>query len=322
MVLNPISFKESKSSVKRNSVDASEKGQSKSDKGKEREDEENLIRKSKSGAPCTHDGGASETDVARRKKRRQSIEEDPSPACSRPQRKTRKKSQAPKRGRHSGGTTSSKKSPYFKQRASRGSRSSVGSASTMEEEDSEQSRGKQSSGSDSEYVPQGRSQTNSRSKKRNVSVHSNNSDDDFEQPKKKRRRLSKSVGGSPSKKLKEAVESTSKKQSVERQLKSHSKTSLRKESESPVTIDSGECSLNQSRGSSESIEIVKSEETASWAEVYLPGESGSRIENKTKKWTCVHLPSCSVNQPHLCEKHCTLPLNYVIAIENGESSYV
>ena len=57
---------------------------------------------------------------------------------------------------------------------------------------------------------------------------------------------------------------------------------------------------------------VKSEDprdTTSWVEVYVTSK---------KKWVCVHLPSCSVGQPHLCERDCSIPLSYVIAFETGE----
>ena len=60
------------------------------------------------------------------------------------------------------------------------------------------------------------------------------------------------------------------------------------------------------------VEVVEVEETGSWAEVYSPVR---------KKWLCVHLLSCSMEHPQLCEKHSLLPLHYVVAFENGEASY-
>lgn len=57
------------------------------------------------------------------------------------------------------------------------------------------------------------------------------------------------------------------------------------------------------------VELVGVEETGRWAEVYFPSR---------KRWVCVHLPSLSVDQPQLCEKHCWIPLHYVVAFENSE----
>ena len=65
---------------------------------------------------------------------------------------------------------------------------------------------------------------------------------------------------------------------------------------------------NEGCGLSEEVELVEVEETGSWTEVYVPG---------MKKWACLHLSSCSVDQPKLCEKHCSLPLHYVLAFEHG-----
>ena len=63
----------------------------------------------------------------------------------------------------------------------------------------------------------------------------------------------------------------------------------------------------------ELVGVTEGEETGSWAEVYVP---------ERKKWVCVHLPSCSVDQPQLCEKHSPLPLHYVVAFERCEPLYV
>ena len=46
----------------------------------------------------------------------------------------------------------------------------------------------------------------------------------------------------------------------------------------------------------------------SWVEVYVQSK---------RQWKSVHLPSLSVGQPQLCEKHCSQPLHYIIGIENG-----
>lgn len=51
------------------------------------------------------------------------------------------------------------------------------------------------------------------------------------------------------------------------------------------------------------------DDVMSWVEVYVCGE---------EKWVSAHIPSCSVGQPHLCERDCPLPLNYVLAFQSGE----
>lgn len=48
--------------------------------------------------------------------------------------------------------------------------------------------------------------------------------------------------------------------------------------------------------------------TTSWAEVY--------VQTK-QQWASLHIPSCSVGHPKLCEKHCCVPLSYVIGVESG-----
>lgn len=50
-------------------------------------------------------------------------------------------------------------------------------------------------------------------------------------------------------------------------------------------------------------------DTGNWVEVMSPG---------LQRWWCVHTPSCSIDQPQLCEKYCTVPLRYVVAFENSE----
>ena len=55
------------------------------------------------------------------------------------------------------------------------------------------------------------------------------------------------------------------------------------------------------------VEVLNVDETGSWSEVYFPDR---------KRWLCVHLTSCSIDQPQLCEKHCLLPLHYVVAFQN------
>ena len=329
MVLNPVSFKENKSSVKRKSVDMGEKTQSKSDGGKNEDNGETSKLKTESA----EDVSSETIRKARRKRRRSALEKDvssppsPSSSSSQPQRKSRRQPQTSKQRRCSEGATTSKNSPYFKKQAKsspyspyfqkqvetkRKSSQTRESAGNIEEE--------QSSGSDSEYVPEEKI----KSKRRNLSssLSSKNvedSDDDFQQPKKKRRRSSQvvAVSPAPAKKLKEAVKRT-KDKSSKSPLKGGA--SERRADSDVVCVGS---SSNESRGCSEGVEVVKCEETGSWAEVYLSAEGGeSRAEKVTKKWSCVHLPSCSIDQRHLCEKQCSLPLNYVIAIEKGEHRIV
>ena len=393
MVLNPIPFKERKSSNKRKSVESGEQTVV-SREGKEGEEQMELTveldapssketkpsgkrkrkdchekSQSKSGNDegKADDGGTNKTTTGTMgKKRRQSTNEGSSSSCAgrQTQKRTRKRSQATKQQRQGSTSTSS---PYFKKQARHRSTSS---SRDVEEEDPgnlEQSMSKQSSGSDSEYVPE-----KDKPKKRNLSASfegigdDDDEDDDFQQPKKKRRRSSsKLAGATPSKKLKQAADEKAKVEVQSKPLKSSSKTATsRRKSKLTTTSDDSKggdsnqareggskshskpvalhvegkdanltaasnSDTNQSRGSSlESVEIVKSEETACWAEVYLTvaghgGQEGrmrgeGEKEEKAKRWICVHLPSCSMDQPHLCEKHCTIPLHYVIAVENGE----
>ena len=395
MVLNPIPFKESKASSKTKSAEGSEKtvvacqekeqseeqmevtvepdvpsGKETKSSGKRKRkgSREKLQSKSESGGEKAGGGGTSKTiSGSTGKKIRQCTDEGSSSSrtLSGQAQKggARKRTQTTKQQKELAPSTSS---PYFKkQTRCRSARTS--SSQDMEEEEDpgnlEQPTSKRSSGSDSEYVPEG-----VKPKKRNLSTSfeeigavDDDDDDDFEQPKKKQRRSSsKLVGATPAKKLKQAADKKAKAEIPSKPLKSSSRaaTSRRKPrlttsaskngssnqaeeggSKSPVALDGGTDSnltaasnydSNQSRGSSlESVEIVKSEETACWAEVYLTvaGRGGTEkrgskgdgesSKEKAKRWTCVHLPSCSVGQPHLCEKHCTLPLHYVIAIENG-----
>jgi hypothetical protein len=58
---------------------------------------------------------------------------------------------------------------------------------------------------------------------------------------------------------------------------------------------------------SDEVEFLHAEDTGFWAEVLSPD---------LQRWCCVHPLSLSVDQPKLCEKHCTVPLHYVVAIEN------
>ena len=334
IVLNPVSFKESRSTSKRKSVDVGDDtSPKKSADGEGEEKRENLRLKSECKSVSSPTSDASEVSGKKEKRSRRTSNEgsssSSSSACSQTQKKARKRSPAVITRQ---GNTTAKKSPYFKkQTGRRGSKTSKQSAISVKERegeeaslDLEQSKKNESSDSDSEYLPEEeRSQTTPK-KRRLIGSTSRDfadSDDDFVPPKKKRRKTSlKSTGASPAKKLKRALDESDKKLSPEVVPKT-AKGTL-KGVQSRKTSGPGDGDLCRSRGSSsESVEVVRSEETACWAEVYLPAEEdrGSGME-KRRKWSCVHLPSCSVNQPHLCEKHCTLALNYVIAIENGTFS--
>ena len=56
--------------------------------------------------------------------------------------------------------------------------------------------------------------------------------------------------------------------------------------------------------------IFCSDETCSWAEAYAEDQ---------KRYVCLHIPSSSVDQPKICEKHCPHKLSYVLAFESSES---
>lgn len=58
------------------------------------------------------------------------------------------------------------------------------------------------------------------------------------------------------------------------------------------------------------VEFEHAEETGNWAEVLSPDQ---------QRWWCLHPLSRSIDQPQLCEKHCAIPLRYVVAFENSES---
>ena len=328
MVLNPVSFKESRSTSKRKSVDVGDDtSPKKSGDGEGEEKRDNLRLKSERKLVSSPASDTSDVAGKKEKRSRQTSNEgsssSSSSACSQTQKKARKQSPAVKTQQ---GNTTAKKSPYFKkQTGRRGSKTSKQSAISEKEREGEetsldlaQSKKNESSDSDSEYLPEEeRSQTTPK-KRRLIGSTSRDfadSEDDFVPPKKKRRKTSlKSTGASPAKKLKRALDESDKKLGPEVVPKTVKGTLKARKTSSP-----GDDDLSRSRGSSsESVQVVRSEETACWAEVYLPVEEdrGSRTE-KRRKWSCVHLPSCSINQPHLCEKHCTLALNYVIAIENG-----
>ena len=374
MVLSPISFKETKSSGKRKSVENNEKKVAMSgDKdGEEKIDltvesaegsskETKSTGKRKRGGSCHgearskacrgkegSDSGAGETVRTVKKKSCQSATgEGNSSSCTSGQgeRETRRISQATKRQKRGsrGGTTSATSSPYFKKQAKRTRRSTSSSTSStaiVEEETDpdnlEQSVIHQSCGSDSEYMPETvkpkRRSSRASLERTGDSGYNDRSDDNFQPPVKKRRRSSKLTRTSQAKKLKVAADKKAKTEAGKNSLKTSSRASMSrtKVSKSTVASDSEDgdpkiplrtASLsetgndtnpagasnygsNQSRGSSEGVEIVKSEETACWAEVYLTvakGEDGAtsrregeRVKEKGKRWRCVHMPSCSV----------------------------
>ena len=341
MVLNPIPYKEIKASDKRNFKDISEEAQSTlmSDNGKDEKGGESSELMSELSYSCgpANDNGI-ETAGKRRKRRRRTGESGtPSPpsllSSHSVQRKTRRQLQDTKQRRFSDSSTISKNSQYFKKqiKSSPYFKNQTKNESCSSKVLARKTERKQSSGSDIEYVPDGkRSQVRSKKRKLSNTPCSSSSSkavegsgNDFQQPKRKRKKLSKSVGASPAKKLSEVVEHTKELNAELEQKASKSQSkgaTSKKSSKSTDDVVCMDSDSNQgSRGSSESMEIVRSEETADWVEVYLSAEVGkSRAEKMARKWICVHLPSCSINQPHLCEKHCTLPLTYVIAVENGE----
>ena len=71
------------------------------------------------------------------------------------------------------------------------------------------------------------------------------------------------------------------------------------------------CVQTQSLITSFLFDVHKTDENSSWTEVFLGRDQG--------RWVCLHLSSCSVDSPQLCERHAPHPFTYVIGIENGES---
>ena len=136
-----------------------------------------------------------------------------------------------------------------------------------------------------------------------VSFDSDDESDEFvpPNPKKKREALTKS----PAKKLKKAVDNSNASSSE------NTLDSLSLSSTATLTKLRGESDTISEQTSSD-VQLVTVEDAPCWAEVFVVSK---------KKWTCVHLPSCSVGQPQLCERHCTLPLNYVVAFENGKLGF-
>ena len=124
MVLNPIPFKESKTSGKKKFIDKGEKGQSSgmSDNDKTEESGESLELKSEPSNSCNpaNDDGVETTGKGRKRLRRSEGKGTCSPPSSSssnpPQRKARRQSQATKQRRFSDNTTTSENSPYFKKK--------------------------------------------------------------------------------------------------------------------------------------------------------------------------------------------------------------
>ena len=127
------------------------------------------------------------------------------------------------------------------------------------------------------------------------------SDDDFVVSGK--RKKSKPARATPSKKLKRAM------------TESQDKTGQSSPSLPAVPIPSTSSSSSSLQVGgpllAAEVEMVVTEETGSWVEVY---------SSSHKKWWCIHTPSCSVDQPQLCEKYYPLPLHYVLAFEKGKSA--
>ena len=52
------------------------------------------------------------------------------------------------------------------------------------------------------------------------------------------------------------------------------------------------------------------DECSSWVEVFLAEQ---------KRYVCLHIPSSTVDQPKMCEKHCPHKISYIIAIDSSQS---
>lgn len=137
-------------------------------------------------------------------------------------------------------------------------------------------------------------------------------EEDFTIPARKRKR--KTVRPTPTKKAKKETKpvktTPTKKATPIEKLKRAAAESVNKNF--PTTSHktaSKRIEAKGGQGSSTEVECIGVEETGSWAEVYLPSR---------RLWSCVHLFSCTVDQPQFCEKHCTIPLHYVVAFEKSE----
>ena len=183
-------------------------------------------------------------------------------------------------------TTECGSSPYFKKKLKQSKPSTRKKSSNAETDSSKES--------DSEnYLEIGGQAKQTMS----VSFDSGDESDEFVPPKpKKREALTKS----PAKKLKKAVDNSNASSSQ------NTLDSLSLSSTATLTKLRGESDTISEQTSSD-VQLMTVEYTSCWAEVFVVSK---------RKWTCVHLPSCSVGQPQLCERHCTLPLNYVVAFEN------
>lgn len=135
---------------------------------------------------------------------------------------------------------------------------------------------------DAEYAP-------------STSQNEEGGDEDFVAPRKKKRRTTKK--NTPLNKLRK---------SVSRGAKSSLTSDL---PDDPQPSPSLGPSTSREEGVGPEVEFIDAEETGGWAEVLLMDR---------KQWVCLHAPSCSVGQPQLCEKHCPLPLHYVVAFEHSE----
>lgn len=203
--------------------------------------------------------------------------------CSKPT--TPEKMQSVSEGASS--TTECGSSPYFKKK--------LGKSKPSRRKKSPSSKRELKESDDKDYIPL--SENYGQTQQKTSSFSSDGESDEFVPPKPKKKR--ESLTKKPvAKKLKKAVDSSS--TSTSHNTMSLSSTAAKPKDDLDV--------ISEQTSSLVDVQLVSVEDTSCWAEVFLVCK---------KKWTCVHLPSCSVGQPQLCEKHCTLPLNYVVAFENG-----
>ena len=199
-------------------------------------------------------------------------------------RSTEMQSSANKAKRHSSeqrSTVVNKRSPYFKKKSKK---------KCLERCDEIEQASKKSRDSDTDYQP------DIKSLESNIDISLPSDDEDFVQSNKKKRH---SKTTPPAKKLKKAAE------------KSH------KSKRSSVSEPTLTASPPNTSGDSD-VKLQNVEDTASWAEVYL--HTATTRDKNEKRWLSVHLLSASVGQSQLCEKHCTIPLHYVVAFETGKNN--
>lgn len=198
-------------------------------------------------------------------------------------------------------TTGCGNSPYFKKKLRQDKHTRRKKISSSEESESHLSKD-----SDIDYLSLS---TKSGQAKRKMSASfqntSSDDDDEFVPPKPKKKRESRTK--KPARKLKKAVDNSD---TTSSSNSCHPSDTL---TQSSTARKCKGVTDTISEQTSSDVQLVTVEDTSCWVEVFVASK---------KKWTCVHLPSCSVGQPQLCEKDCTLPLNYVVAFENGNDNYV